>query len=234
MPFTRQSLLGYISSMKRILPLLFATLFVSACFHSSNKKEFDLPCVEPTEVSVSAMELYDVFHPGSAIRIAQDLADPSANLHRYGIEVRTQVKIRNVSGGTLLLDSIQLDMAREDGSDPSSMNMELDSVLVLQDSADTSLEWFGEVSAEDMDLQFLEDLLIAEAVHVVQATPKLFIRFGDSHVCRESEEFVDEMLGEAAEMTFTATAATVHWIVEHPRESLEIILAFISIALKMA
>lgn len=215
--------------------LLFALpILLVSCFHSEHDKDYDIPCIEPTEVSVAAMELYAVKTPSSALRIAQDLADPKDNLYRYGIKVRTTVNIKNVSGGTLYLDSIELDMARKNGSDPASMNMELDSSITLLDSADTSLEWHGEVNAKEMDLQFMEDLLLAETVKMVQATPKLFIRFGDSHVCRESEAFVDEVLGTAAEMTFKATATTVEWIVLHPRETLNIILVFISVALKIA
>lgn len=220
--------------MKYCVFLLALPILLVSCFHSERDPDYDIPCIEPTEVSVAAMELYSVKNPSSALRIAQDLADPKANLSRYGIKVRTTVNIKNVSGGTLYLDSIELDMARKNGSDPASMNMELDSSITLLDSADTTLEWFGDVNAKEMDLQFMEDLLLAETVKMVQTTPKLFIRFDDSHVCQESEDFVDDMLGEAAEMTFTATAVTVEWIVTHPRETLEIILVFISIALKMA
>ncbi len=180
------------------------------------------------------MELTGLIYPSSATRIARDLWDPSANTDHYGLKVRSSIKIKNVSGGTLYLDSLQLELARDNGKNAVPMMMVFDSSLVLKDSATETVSWASEVRLDEMDAEFMEDLLMNQGVDLVQAAPSLFIRFDDSHACRELQGFEEEMLGAAAEMTFNATIVTVKWIYNNPGESLDILLAFISVLLKIA
>ena len=216
----------------RIIFLL-SCLAILSC-SNNRERDFSLPCMEPTETSVGAMELAGLIYPSSATRIARDLWDPEANTDHYGIKVRSSIKVKNVSGGTLYLDSLQVEFARENGKNAVPMMMVFDSSLVLKDSATETVSWVSEVRLDKMDAKFMEDLLMNQGVALVQAAPSLFIRFDDSHACRELEGFEEDMLGTAAEMTFNATIVTVKWIYNNPGESLDILFAFISVLLKIA
>jgi hypothetical protein len=214
------------------LVLIFAwIIFLLGCGSDSDTDfSFESSCVEPAETSVSGLELVNVIVP-SASRMAKDLLNPKDNLGHYGFRYSSFVTVTNVSGGTLYLDSLDLQVSRTDGKDPFASHIVPDSAIILADSATVVVEALGEIRADNMDLEFMQDLL-EQTISDVKATPTLFLRFDDSHICQESKNFVEKMLLTGGVFVLETTSSVVMWIIENPKDFADTILLVLSILLK--
>ena len=234
--FFNKSIFPFMKNRRQqiLFVLIFAgSLVLSGCFSDSDSGSdlsYELPCVEPTETTVSGIKLLTVIAP-SASRIAKNILHPEKNLAYCGFSYGSSVTITNVSGGTLYLDSLDVEVARTDGEDAFASHVVLDSAITLADSATVIVDAVGEIRADKMNLEFMQDLL-EQTVANVKATPTLFLRFDDSHVCRESEGFVEKVLLAGGVFVFKTTSSIVVWIIENPKDFADTILLILSILLK--
>jgi hypothetical protein len=74
--------------------------------------------------------------------------------------------------------------------------------------------------------------LLEQTICVVKATPTLFLRFDDSHICQESKNFVEKMLLTGGVFVLETTSSVVMWIIENPKDFADTILLVLSILLK--
>jgi len=209
------------------------SLIFSGCFFDSDSGadlSYEPHCIEPTETTVSGIKLLTVIAP-SASRIAKNVLHPEKNLAYCGFSYGSSVTITNVSGGTIYLDSLDLEVARTDGEDAFASHVVLDSAITLVDSATVVLDAVGEIRADKMDLQFMKDLL-EQTIANVKATPTLFLRFDDNHICHESEGFVEKVLLTGGVFVFKTTSSVVMWIIENPKDFADTIFFILSILLK--
>lgn len=220
-------------SSKFQITLLFLLSLLSACSDHSTESDLEIPCLHPAEFSMGSLKLVKVIAPGSAWQIAKDLTSPSKNLFKYGFQYASTVEVTNNTPDPILLDSMQFNMTRENGSGNFQSAYQIKEPIVIQQNETRTIDVITEVRANTIDAQMLSDLL-KQTLNSVKVSPLVFVRFSDNHVCRTAENATQGLISATGGLAFTVASTTVLWIIENPKDFLTLIEVVLSIALKVA